>query len=201
MLGNILTPLDFSSIAFFTEKIRKQNENISLLNLIEGTYSSQIIHHNNTTLYRNRLKYKQIEITAVSVIIQIHIYKNTTIYHGFFKQTLSGFVILLSQVSLGRKKIKTHPNHMCGFPFFAAAHGKNLKHFLKLIYCIVQYIIYTYLRTPSFKCDIHICFYLIHSSVVDMFLVPFPKEIKAIGSQYVTFFGSPNLLNIQGNLN
>lgn len=135
------------------------------------------------------------------MIIQIHIYKNTTIYHGFFKQTLSGFVILLSQVSLGRKKIKTHPNHMCGFPFFAAAHGKNLKHFLKLIYCIVQYIIYTYLRTPSFKCDIHICFYLIHSSVVDMFLVPFPKEIKAIGSQYVTFFGSPNLLNIQGNLN
>lgn len=53
LLGNILTPLDFSSIAFFTEERSKQKEDISKLNLIERTYSSQITHYNNTKLHRN----------------------------------------------------------------------------------------------------------------------------------------------------
>ena len=37
--------------------------------------------------------------------------------------------------------------------------------------------------TKSFKCDIHIFFYLMHSSTVDVALVQFPKEIKVIGSE------------------
>lgn len=53
LLGNILTPLDFSSIAFFTEKTRKQKEKNSLLKLIKRTYNSEIIHDSNTKLHRN----------------------------------------------------------------------------------------------------------------------------------------------------